>query len=90
MKSKNPISSDMEKRILTAIRYTWGAIEGDWRTVCEQNAFGRCTLSSAIEGCIDADRTAAFGGDDEAAEALYSLTWPEMSALGNEALKGYF
>jgi len=90
MKSKTPISSDMKKRILTAIRYTWGAIEGDWRAVCEQNAFGRCTLSSAVEGCIDADRTLTFGGDNEAADVLYGLTWDDMKALGNEALKGYF
>jgi len=89
MKSKKPISDDMKKRILTAIQCTWNAIAGDWYAVCEQHG-GECTLSSAVEGCIDADRTAAFGGDDEAAEVLYSMTWPEMKALGNEALKGYF
>jgi hypothetical protein len=89
MKSKKPISDDMKKRILTAIQYTWNAIAGDWYAVCEQHG-GECTLSSAVEGCIDADRTLTFGGDDEAADVLYGLTWDDMKLLGKEALKEYF
>ena len=89
MKTEADISCDMKERILIAIRYTWAAIASDWYQVASQFG-GTCTLSSAVEGCIDADRTLTFGGDDEAADVLYGLTWDDMKLLGKEALKEYF
>ena len=84
------MNKEMKARIIAAIRQTWGAIEGDWWEISTQHGDGECSLEGAIEGCIDADRTATFGGDAGAAIELYSLTWPEMKELGAEALKDYF
>lgn len=84
------MDKEMRARVIVAIQQTWNAIASDWYEACSHGG-GECDLESAIEGCIDADRTACFGGDAEAAEALYALgSWEEMCELGREALKGYF
>jgi len=79
----------MEERIRLAIIYTYEAIHGD---LAEAYSYSdrELDLAGAIEGCIDADRVLAHGGDEEAAQVLYSLTWDEMKVHGHEALKGYY
>lgn len=84
------MENKMRTRVKQAIRRTFEVIAGDLEDACAQCG-ERMDLADAIEGCIDADRVRDYGGDKEAAEALYSLTcWSDMKRLGEEALREYF
>jgi hypothetical protein len=73
---------ELKERVKKAVARTWNYISAD---------IERCSLSGAIELCLDAGRCETLGGLSKAdAAAVRKLSSKVVEAWARDALKGYF